>query len=262
MKAVLRALSRNRIIRKRLPADMGGGLLFCSSRRAALDVEAGLARARGAIVRVGTSPFVKPGARRLGCRSQPGIVHFCRCCDVRAVRRMSWHSSPTPFLAGLMYRSEAGSTGRDARRYSARCTERQVGDHHILPWQQRNGRSFTWLPWQATLITGGDREGLAVDSNNHPRSGHRTTLPRPDLKDRRIDGAELDGARSFPGPLPPASTGSLRPRWIIEVAVSENVKPVGQILRAARYRTFDADRPETEVEWPAWNTLAVPGRKM
>jgi hypothetical protein len=81
-------------------------------------------------------------------------------------------------------------------------------------------------------------------------------LPPPDLIKIDVEGAEL-------AVLTHAGTRLLqqiRPRWIIEVEAG-NAGAIAQVLRAARYRLFDANAPEEELTYPTWNTLAVPEEK-
>lgn len=103
--------------------------------------------------------------------------------------------------------------------------------------------------------TGGDRDRFSVVSVTLDWVAQQ--LPAPDLIKVDVEGAEL-GVLEHAGPQ---VIHSSRPRWIIEVA-AENAGPIAEILRAARYRLFDANAPNAEVEWPAWNTLAVPEEKL
>jgi hypothetical protein len=78
-------------------------------------------------------------------------------------------------------------------------------------------------------------------------------LPAPDLIKIDVEGAELSVLEH---------AGSLlqrgrRPCWILEVA-AENGRAIADILRAYKYRLFDVDAPDHEVDTPVWNTLAVP----
>jgi hypothetical protein len=103
--------------------------------------------------------------------------------------------------------------------------------------------------------TGGDRERFAVVTVTLQWIAEN--LPAPDLIKIDVEGAERAVLEHAGLQL----LHDVRPRWIIEVA-AENNRPIGQILRAARYRLFDADAPENEVEWPAWNTFAVPEEEL
>ena len=252
MKALLRAVGRNRVVRKRLPRDLGGGLVYCSPDALLSMWTPGWQSEQVLHLFEWAHRFVKPGYVVWDIGANQGLFTFAAA----AISGPSGHVvavEPDPFLGGLMYRS------RRAQQAETRVD--------ILPVALGNRSGVTTfcvaekdraLNHLAAVAgnphTGGDRERFAVMTVTLDWIAQN--LPAPDLIKIDVEGAE----RSVLEHAGLKLLRDVRPRWIVEVA-AENVTSIGQILREAHYRLFDADAPDNEIEWPAWNTLAVPEEK-
>ncbi len=251
MKAVLRAFSRERVIQKRMPIDMGGRPVFCSPDALLSMWKPGWPD-HAVQLFDWAHRYVKPGYVVWDIGANQGLFTFASA----AAAGPSGHVvafEPDPFLAGLMYRS--------------RRTQQAETRVDILPVAVSGNPGVTTfcvaskdraLNHLAAVAgnphTYGDRERFAVIAVTLEWVGEN--VPAPDLIKIDVEGAELAVLEHAGANL----LHRVRPRWIIEVA-PENNRTVGQILRGAKYRMFDADAPMNEVESPAWNTLAVPEEK-
>jgi len=252
MKAILRAIARNRVVRKRLPSDLGGGIVYCSPDALLSMWKPGWQSDQAVQLFDWAHRFVKSGFVVWDIGASQGLFTFAAA----AMSGPSGHVvafEPDPFLAGLMYRS------RRAQQAETRVDILPValsGSSGISTFcLATKDRALNHLAAVAgNPRTGGDRERFAVITVTLKWISEN--LRMPDLIKIDVEGAELAVLEHAGVHL----LHCVRPRWIIEVG-AENVRAVGQILRAARYRIFDADRPENEVEWPGWNTLAVPEEK-
>jgi FkbM family methyltransferase len=249
MRAVLRSVSRNRVIRKRLPDDLGGGVMFCSPDALLSMWKPGWRSEQAINLFAWARRFVKAGDVVWDVGANQGLFAFAAA----AVSGASGHVvafEPDPFLVGLLHRS------RLAQSLGARVDVLPVAvgsDSGVATFcVARKDRALSHLASVASNPhTGGDRERFSVLSVTLDWVAQ--CLPPPDVIKVDVEGAEL-------GVLEHAGIQLLqrvRPRWIIEVA-AENARRIEQILRAARYRLFDANAPENEVESPVWDTLAVP----
>jgi FkbM family methyltransferase len=246
-------VARNRVIKKRLPPDLGGGIVFCSPDALLSMWKPGWQSNQSANLFAWARRFVTAGDVVWDIGANQGLFTFAAA----AVAGASGHVvafEPDPFLVGLMHRT------RRAQSQAARVD--------VLPVAVGNGcgvatfciatkdRALNHLASVAgNPHTGGDRDRLPVVAVTLDWVARH--LPAPDLIKVDVEGAEL-GLLEHAGSL---VGGDTRPRWIVEVA-AENARPIAEMFRAARYRLFDANAPAHEVDWPVWNTLAVPAERL
>ena len=253
MKAVLRAAARNRVIRKRLPADLGGAPVFCSPDALLSLWKPGWRSEQATALFAWARRFINRGEVVWDIGANQGLFAFAAA----AVAGASGHViafEPDPFLVALLHRSRRVRSSGATVDILPVAVGAELGIAGFCV--ARKDRALNHLASvSGNPRTGGERERFAVVSVTLDWAAQH--LPAPDLVKVDIEGAEL-AVLEHAGPR--ILHGS-RPRWIIEVA-SENAKRVADILHGAGFRLFDVNAPEEEIERAAWNTLAVPAERL
>jgi FkbM family methyltransferase len=226
-KGILRTLARNRVIRKRLPADVGGGVIFCSPDALLSTWKPGWQSDQALHLFEWVRRFVSRGDVVWDIGANQGLFSFAAA----AVSGESGHVvafEPDPFLVGLLCRS--------------RHAQRAEGRVDILPVAV-GGRSAV----DTFCVAAKDRalNHLANVAGNPRTEGVRERLT--------VKLAVLTHAGT-------RLLHQVRPLWIIEVE-TDNSGGIAELMRAARYRFFDANDPDEELTCPTWNTLVVPEEK-
>jgi len=252
MRALLSALARDRIVKKRLPHDLGGGTVFCSPDALLSMWKPGWRSHQAANLFAWARRYVKTGDVVWDIGANQGLFTFAAAAMSGAAGRVVAFE-PDPFLFGLLYRSS-----RAQSRARIDVLPVAVGGNSgvatfCVASKDRALNHLASVP--GNPHTRGDRDRLAVVSVTLDFVAQH--LPAPNLIKVDVEGAEL-GLLEHAGSL---MLNGARPTWIIEVA-AENANPIADILRTARYRMFDANAPGQEIDRPAWNTLAVPEEKL
>ncbi len=252
MKALVRALARNRVVRKRLPSDLGGSIVYCSPDALLSMWKPGWRSAQAINLFAWARRFVEPSQVVWDIGANQGLFAFAAAAVSGTAGRVVAFE-PDPFLTGLLNRS--------------RATQNRGASVDILPVAVGSSNGV------ATFCVASKDRALnhLADVAGNPRTGGERDrfsvvcvtlewlagqLPAPDLIKIDVEGSELAVLEHAGAML----LHEQRPRWIVEVA-AENAQAIGKIFRDANYRMFDVNSPDKEISVPAWNTLAVPAER-
>jgi FkbM family methyltransferase len=244
-------LSRNRVLRRRLPEDLGGHTLLVSPDSAMKLWRRDLAQADPLLLRLARE-LVRPGFQVWDAGANVGLFAVAAAFlagpsgGVLAIEADAW-------LAGLVRESARTLPPSHAPLavLSAAVARRNgVADFHVAS----RGRAANHLASVAgSTQAGGVR---AVDKVvTVTLDWLLESFPRPHLVKIDVEGAELEcllGARSL--------LAGARPLLLCEVG-RDNAAAAGALLTAAGYTLYDAEQPagaRQPLAQPAWNTLAVP----
>jgi len=250
---VLRSYARDRVIRKRLPSDLGGGTIFCSPDAMLSTWLPGWKSTQALHLFDWARHLVRAGEVVWDIGANQGLFSFASLAAAGPKGHVVAFE-PDPFLVGLLHRSrraQAAETRLDILPVAV------AGDVDLAAFTvAKKDRALNHL---TALVgnphCGGERDRFAVVTVSLEWLADR--VPSPTLIKIDVEGAEL-------AVLQHAGRGfleRLRPRLIVEVA-DENAAPVTDILRFANYRLFDADAPGHEIRRASWNTLAIPSEAM
>jgi len=250
LRALAERLSRDRVVRRRLPARLGGARLFVTPDAALRFWLPGLERVDPDLLRW-TEELVEPGAIVWDVGANVGLFAFAAAHRAGTTGRVLAIETDD-WLTSLMRRSAAGAPSPSAPVEILTAAVSGDLDTAVLAISRR-GRAGSHLDTSTgSTQTGGTRRRWTVVTVTLDWLLDR--FPAPDLVKIDVEGAEvacLQGAERL--------LSEVRPTLLCEVH-AQNVEAVGQLLRAAGYRLHDAraagpDRPP--IDRPAWNTLAV-----
>ncbi len=252
LRAALERLSRNRVVRRRLPADLGGGTLLVSPDASMRLWRRSLERTDPLLFRLARE-LVRPGAVVWDIGANVGL--FAAAASflagpegaVLAVEADGW-------LANLLRESFRGLPGGRAPVAvlgAAAAGANGVADLHVA----QRGRAANHLAGVAgSTQAGGVRAVEKVLTVTLDRL--LDLFPAPRLVKIDVEGSELDCLRGAARLL-----REVRPVVVCEVT-GENAAAVGRLLLDAGYRLHDAAAApgaRQPLAAPAWNTLALPG---
>jgi FkbM family methyltransferase len=252
LRALAERLSRGRVIRRRLPPDLGGHRLYVTPdsalklwrrdlRRAdplLLDVAAELVRAGDTVWDVGANVglFAFAAAFLAGAEGR-----------VLAVEADDWLTSLLRRSAGSLPAAHAPVDVLTAAVSDA------VGIAELsIASRGRAGNHLIDLAGSSQ--TGGTREVHKVAAVT--LDGLLDALPAPHVLKLDTEGAEVRCLRGAERLL-----ATCRPKIFCEVT-AENAEAAGSILRRHGYLLFDAEVPAADrrpLPKPVWNTVALPG---
>jgi len=251
LRALVEKLSRDRVVRRRLPAAFGGAGLYVSPDASLNLWKRDLAQIDPLLFQL-AAELVRPGAVVWDVGANVGLFAFAaayragRSGRVLAVEADDW-------LAALMRRSAAtaGPAYAPVDVLAAAVADRYgVADL----WIAGRGRAANHLESvPGSTQTGGRRESRKVVTVT--LDGLLDGVPAPDFVKIDVEGAEvlcLQGAERL--------LSEVRPVVVCEVT-GENADAVGDRLRGHGYTLFDAaEAPDRRqpLAAPAWNTLALP----
>lgn len=251
IRRLIEYLSRGRVLKRRLPEDLGGASIFVTPDAALKLWGHDLRRFDPALLDA-AAELVFPGAQVWDLGANVGLFAFASAFlagekgGVRAVE-------PDPFLASLLRRSAASQpAGRApvevieaAATATAGTVEFQIAER---------GRAANHLATvEGSSQAGGVRTTRKVTAVT--LDGLLETGPAPDVLKIDVEGAEmlaLGGATRL--------LSETRPRIFCEVT-AENSGPAGALFASFGYEVFDASVPAAErspLESAPWNTFAVP----
>jgi len=254
LRSALERLSRDRVVRRRLPADLGGHTLLVSPDAAMKLWRRDLSRADPALLRLARE-LVRPGNTVWDVGANVGLFAAAASYlagsagSILAIEADAW-------LAGLVRRSARSLPAAQApiEVLSVAVADTVgIADFHLA----NRGRATNHLASVAgSTQTGGVRAVQKVVT---------VTLdwllgwfPPPRLIKLDVEGAELAcllGAERL--------LARERPTLLCEIT-GENAPRVGHLLAATGYVLYDAEQaPELRqpLAAPAWNTLAVPAER-
>ena len=244
-------LSRNRVLRRRLPDELGGHTLLVSPDSAMKLWRRDLAQADPLLLRLARE-LVRPGFQVWDAGANVGLFAAAAAFlagpsgGVLAIEADAW-------LAGLIRESARTLPPSHAPLavLSAAVARRNgIADFHLA----NRGRAANHLASVAgSTQAGGVRSVDKVVTVT--LDWLLESFPRPDLVKIDVEGAELEcllGARSL--------LATVRPLLLCEVG-RDNAAAAGELLAAAGYILYDAELAagaRQPLALPAWNTLAVP----
>lgn len=251
MRSLLERLSRDRVLRRRLPPEFGGHSLFVSPDAALKLWRRDLGRTDPLLLSLAVE-LVRPGSVVWDIGANVGIFVFAAAHRagptgrILAVEADDW-------LAGLVRRSASAAEPAYApvdvlaAAVSDRCG---VAEFRIA----NRGRAGSHLSTVGgTTQTGGHREVRKLVTVT--LDGLLEWFASPRVVKIDVEGAEAQCLRGAEVLL-----ASVRPAIACEVS-AENKEEIREILHRHRYQIFDAAAPPADrrpLAAPAWNTLALP----
>ncbi|HEX4956230.1 MAG TPA: FkbM family methyltransferase [Thermoanaerobaculia bacterium] len=253
IRALLERLSRDRILRRRLPASFGGAEILVSPASALKLWRRDLRRVDPWLF-AAVSARVKPGSTVWDVGANVGLFAFGAAFRAGTGGRVVALEAD-PWLAELVWRS-AGDLPADYAPVTAlgAAVAAQVGIGELA--LARRGRAASHL----TLATGSSQTGGTRSLRPVVTLTLDWLLERlapPQLVKIDVEGAEVacleGGARLL---------GEARPELLIEVTEA-NVPRATALLEGHGYRLFDAADPASPKATRAavWNTLALPAER-
>jgi FkbM family methyltransferase len=252
LRSVLEKLSRGRVLRRRLPEELGGHALYVSPDAAMKLWQRDLAAVDPILLRM-ASELVRPGMVVWDIGANVGLFGFAAAFAagpsgrVLAVEADGW-------LAELIGRSAREAPAAYARLEVLAAAVSDVPGTAELCIARR-GRAGNHLRSVAgSTQTGGTREVIQVAAIT--LDGLLDRFPAPQVVKIDIEGAEVLCLRGAARLL-----REIRPILLCEVT-EENAAEAGALLRGHGYTLFDAGTPAGQrqsLDRPPWNTLALPG---
>lgn len=252
MRHLLELLSRNRVLKRRLPAELGGAELLVSP-------DASLRYWRRDLKRVDPWLFemaarlVRPGAVVWDVGANVGLFAFA-AAFAAGPRGGVLALEPDPWLASLLRRS-AGALPASYAPVEVLQAAAASGSGTVELIIARRGRAANHLASVAgSSQSGGARERLAVDAVS--LDSLLSTRTAPTVVKVDVEGAELEVLAGAERLLSRA-----RPALVIEVCAA-SIERMSALLSGQRYTMLDATRlgdPEAQpILRAAWSTVAMP----
>lgn len=250
IRGFLERVSRNLILRRRLPPEFGGCQIFASPGSALRFWYQDLTKVDPTLFRA-VRELVSPGDVVWDVGANVGLFSFAAAAlagprgQVLAIEADMW-------LAQLLRRSAALQSPCSAQvRVLPGAVSAQVGvsEFEIAA----RGRASNHLEGFGNSEAGGTRERQLVMTMS--LDSLLTHFPPPNVLKIDVEGAEGLAIRGASRLL-----SEFRPRLLIEVNES-NVVEVGAALRSSGYTMFDADADiatRVPLRSPVFNTLALP----
>jgi FkbM family methyltransferase len=251
IRSLLERLSRERIVRRRLPPEHGGHALFVSPD-AALKLWRHDLRQSDPLLLCLAAELVRPGDTVWDVGANVGLFAFAASFAAGASGRVVAVEADD-WLAGLIRRSALTAPAAYA---PVDVLAAAVADHPgvVELCIAARGRAGNYLRAVAgSTQTGGIRESRKVVAVT--LDGLLDAFPPPRLLKIDVEGAELLCLRGAERLL-----SAVRPTLLCEVT-AENAAAVGDLLRRHGYSLADASLPpelRRPLAAPVWNTLALP----
>ena len=252
LRALLEKLSRGRVVRRRLPHDLGGAALYVSPDAALKLWKRDLAQADPLLLRL-AAELVAPGDTVWDAGANVGLFAFAAAFAAGPAGRVVAIEADD-WLAGLVRRSArtAGPAYAPVDVLAAAVADCAGIVELRIATRGRAGNHLSAVA--GSTQTGGHRETRKVVAVT--LDGLLDAFPPPRLLKIDVEGAEALCLRGTERLL-----REFRPLLVCEVA-ADNGAEVGERLRRHGYTLYDAALPAARrvpLAAPAWNTLAVPG---
>ncbi len=259
LRRLIERLSRGRVLRRNLPAELGGTTIFVTPDAALKYWGRDLRRIDPDLLDAATE-LVFPGARVWDVGANVGLFAFA-AAFLAGERGSVLAIEPDPFLASLLRRSAAHEPSNRSARSSGVLAAVEVieaavaaTDGEVELHIAERGRAANHL----AAVEGSSQAG-GVRTRRRVRAvtldGLLLTHAPPDVLKIDVEGAEmlvLGGAKKL--------LAEARPRVYCEVT-EENSEAVGQLFAAFDYEVFDASIAAAErrpLGAAPWNALALP----
>lgn len=251
LRSLIERLSRDQVIRRRLPPDLGGHTLLVSPDSAARFWRRDLSQVDPLLLQLARESVVPGGTvwdigANVGLFAAAASFLAGRSGKVLAVEADGW-------LAGLLRRSAATLPADQApiEVLSIAVAERNGIAELCIASRGRAANHLASTP--GSTQAGGVRAVQKVVTVT--LDWLLDWFPAPDLVKLDVEGAELDCLRGGSILL-----GRRQPEVICEVA-RENAAEVGRLLHGHGYTLYDAASPAGDripLAAPTWNTIALP----
>lgn len=253
IRQVLRKLSRNRVLTKRLPSEFGRGLVYCSPEALLSSWKPGWQSTQAKGLLRWVKRFVQPGMRVWDLGANQGIFSLAAsACAGPNGRVVAFE--PDLFLVDLIRRSLASGTHLGA---PVQLLPIAVSDSACIAEFQiaKTDRALNHLSSAKGNPRAGDaRERVSVICQS--LDWLMSQLDKPDLLKIDVEGAELALLQGGTRLLQEA-----RPILILETA-PEHVRAVAELLHGLDYSFYEVDSPLTDaLQEPAWNSLVWPNER-
>jgi FkbM family methyltransferase len=241
LRTLVERLSRNVVLRRRLPRDLGGNFIYVTPESALNYWYPGLKRADNGHLMDTVRRFVARDSVAWDVGANVGLFSFSAAAKARTVLAVE----PDPWLAALLNRSAGAIT--NVRVLCAAATDTvDLGELNIA----QRGRATNFMSGFGTSQTGGVRNRQPVVTVTLDWLAER--FPVPDVIKIDVEAGErlvLQGARAL--------FSRTRPHLVCEVA-SANSSWVTNFLLSLGYTFLDDNLRPTSIAID--NIVAVPSR--
>lgn len=243
LRSIARSTLRGIVLRRRLPARVGGAVVFVMPESQLKYLRPGVVGLDAALIGW-AERFVFPGSIIWDIGANCGVFALAAAglgAETLAVE-------PDPVLSALLLRARTANMGLKLEVLTAAISDdRGLATLAIAS----GGRAANALaPFAGARSPFGRKESQVLAPTL--RLDDLLAVSTPTLVKIDIEGAEIHALRGATRVL-----AEIRPTILMEVA-SEVWDEARVILHAAGYRLFDPDRPDTEADAPLFNVLARP----
>jgi FkbM family methyltransferase len=244
LRGVAHSAMRGIVLRRRLPASVGGATVFLAPESQLKHLRPGLAGLDAGLIDWARR-FVRRGEAVWDIGANCGVFALAAAglgAEVLAVE-------PDPCLSALLLRARAANPRVKLEVLTAAVTDERGVATLVISSGGRAGNALS--PFAGAYIPFGHGEAQVLTPTL--RLDDLLAVSTPTLVKIDIEGAEILALRGAARLL-----AEVRPVILMEVA-SEVWDEAKGILGAAGYRLFDPDEPGREVSEPLFNVLARPG---
>jgi len=244
LRGLAHAAMRGVVLRRRLPASVGGATVFLAPESQLKYLRPGVAGFDAQLIGW-AQRFTPPGGTVWDIGANCGVFALAAAglgAEVLAVE-------PDPCLSALLLRARAVNPQVKLEVLTAAISDRQGVATLVIASGGRAGNALS--PFAGAYVPFGHGEAQVLAPTL--RLDDLLAVSTPSLVKIDVEGAEILVLRGAARLL-----AEVRPVILMEVA-SEVWDEAKGILGAAGYRLFDPDEPGREVSEPLFNVLARPG---
>jgi FkbM family methyltransferase len=243
LRGLVHTAMRGVVLRRRLPASVGGAVVFLAPESQLKHLRPGPAGLDAALVGW-AERYVRPGATVWDIGANCGVFALAAAglgAQVVAVE-------PDPCLSALLLRARAANPRVKLEILTAAVADQQGLATLVISSGGRAGNALA--PFAGFYKPFGRAEDEVLTPTL--RLDDLLAVSTPALVKIDVEGAEILVLRGATRLL-----AEIRPRLLMEVA-SEAWEEASAILGAAGYRLFDPDDPGRELSEPLFNVFAIP----